>query len=1307
MKKFLFNLLLVFVFFLGIFVYKSQASPTDYWFNNAVNTNPGTLGNYWLDAGLTVPAVSLPDLSDDHLTIVSGSTYDGSVSIRGSATNEGTITGNANFFETTVNNGSVNGNATFYEDESENNGVVHGAKTRYYSIEVNPSRDFTSDGPWTIVADGVEIDLDRNGSAYDDNTIFLTINGGYFSSNVVELTDKNIVTNTITLTYNRELDPDSIPLSDSFIATIEGDQVDVIDVEISGNQVVIILDQAAADRDDVTLTYNYGTYLILDDRGLNAPSFSDEIITYDAPPAIPVETEPVYATLVGTKLYVSNKIGDSVSVINTLTDDVVSTIPVGDGPEMSVLVGNKLFVNNLNSGTVSVINILNDTVSATITVGQGPYFSTVVGTKIYVSNTGTNTVSVINSNTNTVTATITVGNSPWYLGSVGSKVYVPNRTGNSVSVINTATDTVSSTIAITSSASGTNAVPAGTTMYVGGNNSMYAINTLTDTISSTIPVGATPYFSCRVGTKIYAPNRGSGSVSVINTLTNTVTSTISVTSNPTTCVVLGSKIYITHDNSINSTVEVIDTTNDTVTESIAVGLKPFYATVVGQKLYVSNNASASISVINTNSIHSKRPHLISFTSSTANGTYVTGQSINISANFGRLLDNSSTMTVELNSGAQVELDTVSGKTLAGIYTIGAGESSPDLSVKSVVNASVTDLFGNTQTTYEIPSSQGDLVAENSFIQRNIGDLKNIVIGSFYNLPVGSNPYQVSAQITVGSISYVYVANQGSNNVSVVRISDNSVVATINTGTEPYGIASVTLSGTTYVYVSNTGSNDVTVINTATNTVAATIPVGVKPYYVAVSGTDVYVTNSQSNTVSVIDATTNTVSTTIPVGSYPRGIKAVSGYIYVANYGDPNYSGGNSISVIDPATHGVISIIILPSSVDGPRGLTGSGSKVYVSNFRSNNVSVINTATNSVVATVSVGKGPRGITPLGGNIYVENFDDGTISVINTATDTVSATVTVGHSPTGMGVSGTDLYISTFQDNQVSIFNTISNSLRGAAPVISNIASLVTASTATITWTTDIASDSLVEYGIDTSYGGSVYSASLVTSHSVTLSDLQPGRTYHFRITSVDAQTNLVRSSDQTFSTPAGGGGGGGGIGIIHGNGNIEPTPAIDEEELISDQENIPSSLGARLCPKEISQLPLISKAVDSSLYQRIKGRFALAVEERGTVWYMHPFNGYRYEVKIPSAICLLEAVALGISNNNLEKIPKLQEKKPLSNLGKRLRGSILLETESKGETWYVEPSGSRVMLTINNLLEVAKRSWIGIRNKDLQVIPQYK
>ncbi len=63
------------------------------------------------------------------------------------------------------------------------------------------------------------------------------------------------------------------------------------------------------------------------------------------------------------------------------------------------------------------------------------------------------------------------------------------------------------------------------------------------------------------------------------------------------------------------------------------------------------------------------------------------------------------------------------------------------------------------------------------------------------------------------------------------------------------------------------------------------------------------------------------------------------------------------------------------------------------------VSVINTTTNTVIATIPVGVGPElvAITPDGTRAYVPNIKSDTVSVINTATNTVIATVPVGIFP----------------------------------------------------------------------------------------------------------------------------------------------------------------------------------------------------------------------------------------------------------------------------------------------------------------------
>src|SRR5262249_9937833 len=78
------------------------------------------------------------------------------------------------------------------------------------------------------------------------------------------------------------------------------------------------------------------------------------------------------------------------------------------------------------------------------------------------------------------------------------------------------------------------------------------------------------------------------------------------------------------------------------------------------------------------------------------------------------------------------------------------------------------------------------------------------------------------------------------------------------------------------------------------------------------------------------------------------------------------------------------------------------------------VSVIDTATNTVVATVGVGNSPLGvaITPDGARAYVTNYGSHTVSVIDIATNTVVATIGVGLNCSGGAITsdGTHAYVA---------------------------------------------------------------------------------------------------------------------------------------------------------------------------------------------------------------------------------------------------------------------------------------------------------
>jgi hypothetical protein len=89
-----------------------------------------------------------------------------------------------------------------------------------------------------------------------------------------------------------------------------------------------------------------------------------------------------------------------------------------------------------------------------------------------------------------------------------------------------------------------------------------------------------------------------------------------------------------------------------------------------------------------------------------------------------------------------------------------------------------------------------------------------------------------------------------------------------------------------------------------------------------------------------------------------------------------------------------------------------------------------------------------------------------------------------------------------------------------PVISGVSvSSVASDSAVVSWTTDKPADSSVEYGIGGYSATTPVNSSMLTSHSVMLSNLAASTLYHFRVDSRDSSGNLATSGDYTFTTAA--------------------------------------------------------------------------------------------------------------------------------------------------------------------------------------------
>ena len=89
-----------------------------------------------------------------------------------------------------------------------------------------------------------------------------------------------------------------------------------------------------------------------------------------------------------------------------------------------------------------------------------------------------------------------------------------------------------------------------------------------------------------------------------------------------------------------------------------------------------------------------------------------------------------------------------------------------------------------------------------------------------------------------------------------------------------------------------------------------------------------------------------------------------------------------------------------------------------------------------------------------------------------------------------------------------------------PTLTDVAATPGRTHSIITWRTTEVADSQVEYGLTADYGFfSLVDPRPVETHAVTLSGMQPGALYHYRVRSVDAAGNLAISPDATFTTLA--------------------------------------------------------------------------------------------------------------------------------------------------------------------------------------------
>ena len=311
-------------------------------------------------------------------------------------------------------------------------------------------------------------------------------------------------------------------------------------------------------------------------------------------------------------------------------------------------------------------------------------------------------------------------------------------------------------------------------------------------------------------------------------------------------------------------------------------------------------------------------------------------------------------------------------------------------------------------------------------------------------------------------SVVMIVNRDSNDIAFMDIKTHAMVGRVFLGNNVNPHMVMMSPDGRYVVTGGTRANKAFIIDTRTLQLVKTIPVDIAPEHLAFSPDSrwYYQGNPDGDSISVIDMQSLTKVKTIPgfveplnVTFLPDGSKA-----YVGNY------GAHWIGVVDVRRHELlkkIQVAEVPgvAKLDPARYLgeihginiaapSTDGKYLYAADGDLGVVGVIDPREDKVVKVIRVGKDPwriymshdgkYGITP--------NNGDETISIIDTRTNSVAATLEAGPNMTGVNFAAGKAFVISSTSGFVYVYDMSSLKPAGRMKLGTNI-QLETATTDT--------------------------------------------------------------------------------------------------------------------------------------------------------------------------------------------------------------------------------------------------------------------
>ncbi|MFG3497645.1 hypothetical protein [Streptomyces sp. NPDC047928] len=728
-------------------------------------------------------------------------------------------------------------------------------------------------------------------------------------------------------------------------------------------------------------------------RAVTVIDTSDNEVTGSlAMPGVPFD---LAALSTGELIYAAVSDPSEVAVIHTESGAVIRRFPLGESifglavsPDDA-----RLYVTDFGGGVDPVLHVVRtatETVEGTpIPVGLVPRAAAVTpdGGRIFVVNGQDGTLSVVDAGSRTVISTIRVGEFPKHLlmDREGRRLYVGNAADNTVSVIDVGTLQVARTLLVDGPPGNLAATPDGHRVYAAGFRERFVVPFDTRTVALRAGKRPEAVTLTRDG-RLCVTNPGDGTVSVVRTRPPSVR----VGEDPLAVALDGARAYVANGSSDD--VSVIDTATDEVTAtvpSVPVGPAGIVALAPdGRRLYVAG--AGQVSAIDT---ATREPAgAVPFQEPT--GVAVSPDGLRLYVTDG---------TVGL-----VALNTDTLGAVGSPVPLGDGPA-------GAVDVAVT------------PDGKHVYVADATANRVMVLDSGNRALTA--SVPLGALPTFI-AMSPVGRRAYIACTHMDRSADSVVVVDTNSHTVVGDPTPFPFVIQDLAVSPDGQrLYCTSFFGHAVVVVDTATRARLETIPAGTDPSCLALTpdGRRAYVASRDTGLVTVVD--TNT--TRVRVGGDPFDLAATSDgrLVYVT------IPASGTVAVVDTVAGAAAGP---PVSVGGGArslALTGDDATLYVAGPGA--VTVVDTATRTVAGTIPVGDFPQGLAlaPDDSRLYVADSAAGTVTVIDTATAAATATVTAGVAPLDVAVTsdGARLFVADAGANDVLVLDTDPLAVAASVPL----------------------------------------------------------------------------------------------------------------------------------------------------------------------------------------------------------------------------------------------------------------------------------